>query len=120
MYLANKKAHTISSPIARIGLHADSCTIEYLISCEEEPFSLSSKDTLRVNYPTFSAQDYENYALLYAKVRNMAFKMGCTKTEKQIVMDYMVARQKIIAPEMMKFYEEMAPSFFEWVEKEIL
>lgn len=115
VYLANKKAHVVSGPIARIGIHADEATVDYLISCDKAPFSIGPKETITIEYPAILAEDYERYGSLYAKIRTIAYKCDCSGVEKQVIVDYIAALRKIVAPAMMKLYEEMAPSFFEWV-----
>jgi len=119
VYLADQKTCTVSGPIARIGLHADTATIVYLTSCEEKPFSLGPKDTMTVSYPALLAEDYAQYRSLYAKIRAIAFKRNCTEDEKQSIADYITALRRISAPEMMLLYEEMTPSFFEWVRSQL-
>ena len=118
VYFANKNTHTVSGPVARIGLQADNCTIDYLISCDEQPFSFMPKDTMQIKYPTLTLQNYEKYEMCYSKMRTVAFKNNCTKFEKKAIADYMAAFKAVIAPEMQKLYEEMVPSFFEWVKRE--
>jgi hypothetical protein len=115
VYLANKKTCTVSGPIAKIGLLADTSEIAYLISCEDQPFSLLPQDTMAITYPSLLAEDYAHYGCLYAKVREVAYKSDCSESEKQTIAEYMAALEKIIAPAMMKLYEEMTPSFFAWV-----
>lgn len=101
--------------LARIGLQADAATIDYLTSCKEYPFSIGSKSTIKIGYPIISAEDYENYSQLYSALCNIVFKANCTKSEKQIIADYLTALKKITAPAMMMFYEEAVPAFVEWV-----
>ncbi len=120
VYLANKKNLTISGPIARIGLNADRAMLLHLTPCEETPFSVGPKDTIQITYPTYSAQDYENYAHLYSQIRRIAFSSGCTAAEKKIVAEYLTAWKRITAPEITKLYEELSPSFFEWAWRESL
>lgn len=119
VYLANKKSCTISGPIARIGLNADNSEVEYLISCEAQPFSLAPQETITITYPSVLAEDYENYSRLYAQIRHIAYKSDCTASEKQIIKEYMYAFKKVIAPAMMRFYEEMVPTFFAWIQNQL-
>lgn len=114
-YLVNKKERVVSDPIARIGIYAGDATVSYLISCDKAPFSIGPKGTMTTEYPVLLAEDYERYECLYAKMRAIVYKCDCSETEKQIIVDYIVAFRKTFAPAMMKSYEEMAPSFFEWV-----
>ena len=115
VYFANKKNCTVSGPIAKIGLLADTSEIAYLISCEDQPFSLLPQNTMAITYPSLLAEDYAHYGCLYAKVREVAYKSDCIESEKRIIAEYMAALEKIIPPAMMKLYEEMTPSFFTWV-----
>lgn len=94
IYLADQKVCTVSGPIARIGLQADSAVIDYLSPCVENQFSLGPKDTMRVVYPHLHAEDYEHYGCLYAEMRNIAYKPNCTDAEKQIIADYLTALKK--------------------------
>lgn len=119
VYLANKKSCTISGPIARIGLNADNSEVEYLISCEAQPFSLAPQETITITYPSVLAEDYENYSRLYAQIRHIAYKNDCTPSEKQIIKEYISSFRKVIVPATMKFYEEMVPSFFIWVQDQL-
>ena len=119
VYLANKKVCNISGPIARIGLDAEDGVIDYLISCEDRPLSLGPKDVTSIEYPTIQKDDYENYGHSYAKLRSIAFKANCTAKEKKIISDYLIAFKQVVAPQMIKLYEEMTPSFFEWARSEL-
>lgn len=115
VYFANKKACVVSGPIARIGIHAGDATVSYLISCDEAPFSVGPKDTITIAYPVLLTEDYERYGCLYAKMRAIAYKRDCSEEEKRVIADYTEALKNVVAPAMMKLYEEMTPSFFEWV-----
>lgn len=115
VYFANKKNCTVSGPIAKFGLLADTSEIAYLISCEDQPFSLLPQDTMAISYPSLLAEDYAHYGCLYAKVRKIAYKSNCIESEKQVITEYIATFEKIISPAMMKLYEEMTPSFFAWV-----
>ena len=119
VYLADKKTCTISGPIARIGLDADDSEIDYLISCEDKPFSLAPQDTITIAYPSVLPEDYENYGRLYAQIRHIVYKSDCVESEKQIIKEYMYAFKKVIAPAMMRFYEEMVPAFFAWIQNQL-
>ncbi len=119
VYFANKQKCTVSGPVAKIGIQADAAEIDYLISCEEHTFSLAPNATMIIDYPSICAEDYTHYGYLYTKVRDIAYKSVCTESEKQTIEEYMVVLKKIIAPAMMKFYQEMVPSFFMWVHSQI-
>lgn len=119
VYLANKKTCTISGPVAQIGLNANNSEVDYLISCEAQPFSLTPQETITITYPSVLAEDYDNYSRLYTQIRHIAYKSDCTPSEKQIIKGYMSSFRKVIAPAMMKLYEEMAPSFFIWVQDQL-
>lgn len=119
VYFSNKKNCTVSGPIAKIGLLADTSEIAYLISCEDQPFSLSPQDTMTITYPNLCAEDYVHYGHLYARIREIAYKSTCIESEKRTITEYMAAFEKIIVPAMMRFYEEMTPSFFAWVRSQL-
>ena len=115
VYMANRKACLVSGPVGIIGLQAETENVEYLRNCEKIPFSLGPKETMRVTYPDFQPEDYRRYCTLYGQMRNIAYKSNCTESEKQIIADYVAAFKKIVAPEMIRIYEEVTPSFFVWV-----
>ena len=119
VYLVNKNAGTVTGPLARMGLHADSGTLVYLISGNENPFSVLPNDTIKAAHSTFSSQEYERYASLYAEIRKFAFKEQCTDTEKMIIENYLVALKSIVNSSLLVFYDELAPAFFKWASKEL-
>ena len=45
--------------------------------------------------------------------------MNCVESEKQIIKEYMYDFKKVIAPAMMRFYEEMVPTFFAWIQNQL-
>lgn len=118
VYLVNKRENTVTGPLARIGLYADSETLAYLISCEEKPFSVSPKESIPYISPLASAHEHEEYSSLYGEIRKIAFKEFCSESERATILRYVDLLQKIVSKSLYRFYKESAPEFFEWVRKQ--
>lgn len=118
VFMEDWENSTVSGPVARVGLRAEDGVPVYLLSCEEQTFSCGSRDTLAVTYGDISPEEYAQYERLYAKLRCIAYKRGCTEEEIRVVTDYMDIFGKIVPPEMMIFYKEMTPAFFEWAQSQ--
>lgn len=118
VYLADKEAGKVSGPIARVGLCAETGKLDYLISCEEQPFSVGPADIIDQAYPMFSRDEYMRYASLYAEIREIAFKENCTESERRAIRDYYAAWKAVISPSLRGLYEELAPSYFAWMFRE--
>lgn len=118
IYFSNFEENLVSGPVAHIGLDADSQCVEYVISCDEGLFSLSSQSLMNVSEPDFTKEDYEEYGKCYKAMRCIAYKSSCSDGEKNIILSYFRSLKKIVAPEMLKLYKEMVPEFFDWAKKE--
>lgn len=118
VYLTDRNSNTASGPLARIGLNADSGTLAYLVHATQKPFSLPPDRCIRVERPTYSVEEFEEYSKLYAQLREFAFKDRCTVDERGSLRKYLSALRHIVGPSMFGFYEELAPSFFQWVRQE--
>lgn len=119
VYYVNIEGNLVSGPVARIGIRADSAEIEYLVFCDDQPFSLGPYETMTISKHNITEQDFKVYEKCYKNVRKIAYKANCTVSEKKDIIDYLQVLKKNIVPEMLKLYEEMVPSFFVWVRKEI-
>lgn len=119
VYLIDKRGGTASGPLARMGLHAESGTLAYLHSADEQPFSILPTDTITLHFSAVSNKEYENYSALYAEVRKFAFKRNCTNAEKITLSNYLIALKRIVSASIYPFYEELAPDFFEWSKQEL-
>lgn len=119
VYLIDKRAGTASGPLARMGLHAESGALAYLISADEQPFSVLPSSTISVKPQIVLGEDYQRYACLYEKVRLFAFKRNCTAAEKTILSNYLTAFRCVVSGSLIPFYEELTPTFFEWARNEL-
>lgn len=119
VYLIDKRAGTASGPLARMGLHAESGALAYLISADEQPFSVLPDSTISVKPQIVSDEDYQRYACLYEKVRLFAFKRNCTAAEKTTLSNYLTALRSIVSDSFISFYTELAPAFFVWSKQEL-
>lgn len=119
VYLIDEHEEVTTGPLARIGLYAESGTLAYLTSADEHPFSILPTSTIHVNFPTVSFDDYDSYSVLYAEVRKYVFKRDCTVAEKSVLLKYLTALRNISSDSLFPFYEELAPSFFEWSRREL-
>ena len=119
VYLVSMGSDTITGPIARLGLQADSCTLDYLTSCTQAPFSLGPRQTLSAPFPTVSRQDYDHYAQLYTRLRSFAYKEHCAPEEKQTLAAYLAALEQVVPSSLMPLYREMSPAFFAWANSQM-
>lgn len=119
IYFANFEEKLVSGPVAHIGLNADSQCIEYVIPCNESMFSLMPQSLMNVSEPNFTKEEYEEYEESYQAMRSIAYKSNCSDIEKNVILSYFQSLKRIVAPEMLKLYEEMVPEFFAWIKKEV-
>lgn len=119
IYLIDKKTGTASGPLARMGLHAESGALAYLVSSAEQPFSVLPGNTISVKPRIISEEDYHRYSCLYEEVRLFAFKKNCAAAEKTTLSNYLTAFRSVVGDSFISFYEELAPTFFEWSKQEL-
>ena len=118
-YFVNFQESITSGPVVLIGVQADNRTVEYINHCDDKMFSLAPRAMMKINFPSFTEHDYEEYRNCYKSIREIAYKRDCCSNEKKVIRNYFLALKKVVAPEMLKLYEEFVPEFFEWIRKEI-
>ena len=119
VYFVDPQKSIVSGPVALVGLQADNKTVEYFNPCDDKMFSLAPRAVMKINFPSFTEHDYETYRQYYKSIREIAYKSDCCSNEKKTIENYFLALKKVVAPEMLKLYEEFVPEFFEWIRKEI-
>lgn len=118
VYYVNLEGNIASGPVARVGIMADRSEIDYLVLCDDQPFSIAPHQTMKINNRNITEQVFEDYEKCYKKIRSIAYKSNCTDIEKNDIQNYLRLFERIIPPELLKLYEEFVPEFFEWIRKE--
>ena len=117
----NWAKNTFTAPLVRLSYDAEKGVGLSFVSCKEEPFFSVGPDTLiqGTNNPDETDEKYLKFEEMYDLVSSLFYKENCSEEEKHLLYDFYRSFKDYVDGSLIVFYRELAPSFFEWIEREL-
>lgn len=119
--ICDREENVFSGPVVRLSYNADRKEGIDFIPCDAEPFfSMGPNEIVHaVRTSEERAEKYPKFEEMYNLARPIFYKENCTEEEKHLLSEFYKSFKDYVDKSLMVFYQELVPSFFEWLGRQI-
>ena len=116
IYGRDAKRKHYTRPKSFFGIYTETSEVAYLdkdIEFEEKDYSLSEEVNIEECY-----EAYDKYVEVYPRIREIAYH-DCDDDSKRLLFEYIRSLRQFSGEILFAFYNELYPTFFEWIKEQI-